>query len=95
MEVEEVQSRSASVVHRNGQNMYSAQKTAAAAPGSIVSFFGRRAQTTSVPNPKTMTRILNKWPGVAWGFRRLTSLLWTDVVAAKYPMSMMGCAWYR
>ena len=48
MEVEEVQSRSASVVHRNGQNMSAAQTTAAV-PGSIASFFGRRAQTTSVP----------------------------------------------
>ena len=48
MEVEEVQSRSASVVHRNGQNMSAAQTTAAV-PGSIASFFDRRAQTTSVP----------------------------------------------
>ena len=48
MEVEEVQSRSASVVHRNGQNMSAAQTTAAVR-GSIASFFGRRAQTTSVP----------------------------------------------
>ena len=48
MEVEEVQSRSASVVHRNGQNMSAAQATAAV-PGSIASSFGRRAQTTSVP----------------------------------------------
>ena len=48
MKVEEVQSRSASVVHRNGQNMSAAQTTAAV-PGSIASFFGRRAQTTSVP----------------------------------------------
>ena len=47
MEVEEVQSRSASVVHRNGQNMSAAQTTAAVA-GSIASFFGRRAQITSV-----------------------------------------------
>ena len=49
MEVEEVQSRSASVVHRNGQNMSASQTNAAAVPGSIASFFGRRAQTTSVP----------------------------------------------
>ena len=48
MEVEEVQGRSASVVHRNGQNMSAAQATAAV-PGSIASSFGRRAQTTSVP----------------------------------------------
>ena len=48
MEVEEVQSRSASVVHRNGQNMSAAQTTAAV-PGSIASFFDRRAITTSVP----------------------------------------------
>ena len=47
-EVEEVQSRTASVVHRNGQNMSAAQ-TSAAVPGSIASFFDRRAQTTSVP----------------------------------------------
>ena len=38
MEVEEVQSRSASVVHRNGRNMSAAQTTAAV-PGSIASFF--------------------------------------------------------
>ena len=38
MEVEEVQSRSASVVHSNGQNMPAAQTTAAV-PGSIVFFF--------------------------------------------------------
>ena len=48
MEVEEVQSRSASVVHRNGQNMSAAQ-TIAAIPGSIAFFFGRRAQTAFVP----------------------------------------------
>ena len=48
MKVEEVQSRCASVVHRNGQNMSAAQTTAAV-PGSIASFIGRRAQTTSVP----------------------------------------------
>ena len=48
MEVEEVQSRSASTVHRNGQNMSAAQTTAAV-PGSSASFFDRRAQTTSVP----------------------------------------------
>ena len=50
MEVEQVQSRtrSASVVHPNGQNMSAAQ-TIAAVPGSIASFFDRRAQTTSVP----------------------------------------------
>ena len=41
MKVEEVQSRNASVVHRNGQNMSAAQTTAAAVPGSIASFFGR------------------------------------------------------
>ena len=57
MEVEEVQSRSASVVHRNGQNMSAAQKTPAAVPGSIASNFGRCAQFTYVPNPKTMTRM--------------------------------------
>ena len=47
MEVEQVQSRtrSASVVHPNGQNMSAAQ-TIAAVPGSIASFFDRRAQTT-------------------------------------------------
>ena len=38
MEVEKVQSRSASVVHRNGQNVSPAQATAAV-PGSIASFF--------------------------------------------------------
>ena len=48
MEVAEIQSRSASVVHRNGQNMSAAQTTAAV-PGSIASFFYRRAPTTSVP----------------------------------------------
>ena len=48
MEVEEVQSRSASVVHRNGQHMSAAQTTAAV-PSSIANFFDRRAQTTSVP----------------------------------------------
>ena len=48
MQAEEVQSRSASVVRRNGQNMSAAQTTAAV-PGSIASFFDRRAQTTSVP----------------------------------------------
>ena len=48
MEVEEVQSRRASVVHRNGQNMSAAQ-TVAAVPDSIASFFIRRAQTRSVP----------------------------------------------
>ena len=92
MEVEEVQSHSASAVHRNRQNMSAAHTTAAAVPGSIASFFG--AQTTSVPNPKKMTRMLKKWPGVVWGFQRLMSLLWTDV-AAKYLMSMMERAWYR
>ena len=45
MEVEEVQSRSASVVHRNGQHMSAAQTTAAV-PSSIANFFDRRAQTT-------------------------------------------------
>ena len=48
MQAEEVQSRSASVVRRNGQNMSAAQTTAAV-PGSIASFFYRRAPTTSVP----------------------------------------------
>ena len=48
MEVEEVQSRSATVVHRNRQNISAAQTTAAAVPGSIASFFGRRARTTPV-----------------------------------------------
>ena len=48
MEVDEVQSRSASVVHHKGQNMSAAQ-TIAAVPDSIASFFIRRAQTTSVP----------------------------------------------
>ena len=48
MEVQEVQSRSVSVVHRNGRKMSVAQTTAAV-PGSILSFFDRRAQTTSVP----------------------------------------------
>ena len=95
MQVEEAQSRSASVVHLNGQNMSAAQTTAAAVPGSIASFFGSCAQTTFVPNLKTMTRMLKKWPRVVWGFRRLMSLLWTDVVAAKYFMSTMGCTWYR
>ena len=47
-EVEEVQSPSASVVHRDRQNMSSAQTTAVV-PGSIASFSSRRAQTTSVP----------------------------------------------
>ena len=37
------------MVHRNGQNMSAAQTTAGV-PGSIASFFGRRAQTTSVPH---------------------------------------------
>ena len=49
MEVEEVQSRSASVVYCNGQNMSTAQTSAAAVQGSIASFFDRRAQHTSVP----------------------------------------------
>ena len=49
MDGEEVQSRSASVVHRNGRNMSAAQTTAAAVAGSIASFVGHRAQTTSVP----------------------------------------------
>ena len=42
MEVEEVQSRGASVVHRNEQNM-SVALTTAAVPGSIASYFDRRA----------------------------------------------------
>ena len=49
MEVEEVQSRSASVFHRYRQSMSGAQTTAAAVPGTIASIFGRRAQTTYVP----------------------------------------------
>ena len=56
MKVEEVQSRSASVVHRNGQNMSAAQTTAAV-PGSIASFFGRRAQTTSIWASRCKTRL--------------------------------------
>ena len=87
--------QSASVVHRHGQSMFAALITAAAAvPGSIASFFGRCAQTTSVPYPRAVIRVLQKWPGVVWGFRRPMSLLWT-AVAAKYLMSVMGCAWYR
>ena len=90
MEVEEVQSRSASVVHRNGQNMSAAQMTAAAVPGSMLL---RKPHLDYVSDPMTMTRMLKKWSGVVWGFRRLMPLLWTDVVAAKYLLPMMGGAW--
>ena len=48
MEVEEVQRRCPSVVHRSGQNMSAAQTTATF-PGSITSFLYRLAQTTPVP----------------------------------------------
>ena len=51
MEAEGVQSRtgSASVFHRNGQNMSAAQTTAAAVPGSIASIFDRRVPILSPP----------------------------------------------
>ena len=50
MEVEEVQSRSAGVVHRNGQNMPAAQTTASV-PGSIASFLAvvHKPHTSYVP----------------------------------------------
>ena len=64
MEVEEVQSRSASVVHRNGQNMSAAQTTAAV-PGSIASFFGRRAQTTSIYLCLLMLKLSQRGPSTS------------------------------
>ena len=54
MEVEEVQSRCASVVHRSGQNMSAAQTTAAIS-SSITSFFNRAKTTWLLPASSTTT----------------------------------------
>ena len=52
IEAEEVQSRSASVVHRNGQNMWAAQTIAAAAvPGAIASSFGHHMHKWHMRRP--------------------------------------------